>query len=463
MNIANGARLRHAAAVSRRCVPFAVLFAALLLDPGAAVAQATPPVQPTQPEVHEHVHVPAVALAPTKEASGTSWLPVATPMYGVHQPWRGWDVRLSGAIFGQMLYEPGDRHRTGGFDNFQFSSVNWGMAMLRRGVGNGRFGLRAMLSAEPATMPDCGSVNFLGTGEICDGETTHDRQQPHDLVMELAADYDGPIRSTAWRWQVYAGVAGEPAFGLPGYLHRQSSVDNPLRPITHHWLDATHVTFGVVTFGIHNQRWKIEASAFNGRDADERRFDVDLGGFDSASARFSLLATKNLAIQVSAARLYDPKSAFPGLPESRHTRATVSGTYHRPLASDGIWATTIGYGLSDGPEMVAGAAHDTFSGGAVVESSATLSGRHTLFGRVEMAGVPAHHLHAMTHEGSVLGVGKGQLGYVHHFKKRSGLVPGLGGTVSLSILPSELSFEYSGRVAPSYGVFFSLRPARHAM
>jgi hypothetical protein len=280
------------------------------------------PTQTPPTEVHEHVVVDGDMLTPTRETSGTAWVPSATPMYGVHRPWRGWDVRVSGALFIQALYEPRDRHRTGGFSRRQVGSLNWGMLMARRRLGGGRFGVRTMLSAEPWTVRGCGSLSFLATGEVCDGDTIHDRQQPHDLVMELAVDYDRPLKDR-WRWQVYAGLAGEPALGPPGYPHRVSALVNPVGPITHHWLDATHVTFGLVTLGVHNQRWKVEASAFNGREPDERRTDLDLGAFDSVAGRLSFLPTERLALQISAAHLREATTDFPVASQPPVTRATA--------------------------------------------------------------------------------------------------------------------------------------------
>jgi hypothetical protein len=82
-----------------------------------------------QPELHEHIDVAAAALTPTRDASGTAWLPPATPMYGLHRPWRGWDVRLDGRALVGLIDEPGDRHRTGGAQRRQLGSVNWAMAM----------------------------------------------------------------------------------------------------------------------------------------------------------------------------------------------------------------------------------------------------------------------------------------------------------------------------------------------
>ena len=79
--------------------------------------------------------------------------------------------------------------------------------------------------------------------------------------------------------------AHQAALRPPGYPHRPSAVLNPLAPITHHWLDSTHVVFGVVTLGVHNQRWKVEASVFNGREPDESRVDLDVARFDSVAGR----------------------------------------------------------------------------------------------------------------------------------------------------------------------------------
>jgi hypothetical protein len=105
------------------------------------------------------------------------------------------------------------------------------------------------------------------------------------------------------RWQIYGGPSAEPALGPVAYPHRVSAMPNPLAPIAHHWLDATHVSFGVVTGGVYGQRWKLETSAFNGREPDENRKDFDFGALDSVSGRAWFLPTTNVALQVSAGHL----------------------------------------------------------------------------------------------------------------------------------------------------------------
>jgi hypothetical protein len=383
-------------------------------------------------------------------------------MYGAHRPWRDWDLRLDGVAAVEFLAEPRDRHRTGGASTREAASANWVMAMARRNVGSGRFGVRTMFSAEPWTMSRCGAISFLATGEVCDGDTIHDRQQPHDVFMELAVDYERPLHGD-WRWQLYTGLAGEPALGPPGYTHRASAKVNPIAPMTHHWLDSTHVAYGVVTVGVHNQSWKFEASAFNGREPDDSRVDIDLGTFDSFAARISFLPTERLALQVSGARLRDAWTDFPFPDQDPNTRFTASAVYHRPGGTNGIWATTLAIGANHARESVAGGVLDATTAAALLESSLTRADRHTFFGRAELGGMPAHHLHAHEYSTSVFTLGKLQGGYVRSFDAWKGVVPGIGGTAALSVLPPALAPRYSGRVAPSFGVFFSLRAARHQM
>ncbi len=401
-------------------------------------------------------------MTSTRETSGTAWMPQVTPMYGVHRPWRGWDLRLDGVLFVQAIYEPRDRHRTGGSDRRQMGSINWGMFMARRNARGGRFGIRTMVSAEPWTVAGCGALSFLATGEVCEGDTIHDRQQQHDLFMELAVDYDRRFRG-GWRWQVYAGLAGEPALGPPGYPHRASAMANPIGPVTHHWLDSMHVAFGVVTVGVHSPRWKAETSIFNGREADDGRTDLDLGRFDSIAGRLSVLPTERLALQVSAARLRDAPSDFPFPSRDPAIRMTASAVYHRPLSLNGLWATTAALGTNHARQLVSGGILDATTVAGLVESSISFSDRHTLFGRGEVGEMPAHHLHAYEYLTAVFAIGKGQFGYVRHLRPRKGLRPGIGGTVAISVVPAALAPRYSGRTAPTFGVFFSLQAARHQM
>jgi hypothetical protein len=53
-----------------------------------------------------------------------------------------------------------------------------------------------------------------------------------------------------------------------------------LSPISHHWFDSTHIAYGVVTAGVKASAFQIEGSAFNGREPDEKRWDIDTPRLD---------------------------------------------------------------------------------------------------------------------------------------------------------------------------------------
>ena len=294
---------------------------------------------------------------------------------------------------------------------------------------------------------------------MCEGDTIHDRQHPHDVFMELAADYDRPIRGSL-RWQLYAGFAGEPALGPPAFPHRVSAMPNPIAPITHHWLDSSHISFGLITTGVSEQRWKAEISVFNGREPDEARADVDLGPLDSVSARVTLLPTPRLALQVSAAHLHEAEAEFPPQPRSDVDRVTASATYHR-MTGAAIWATTLAYGMNAGPEVIPGDVVNLTTHAGLLESTLSLGDRHTWFGRAELVGKPGHDLHMHATPATIFTVGKVQAGYVRSFSTGSGIGLGIGGTASVSLVPPALVPRYPRRANPGVGVFASIRPARH--
>jgi hypothetical protein len=310
-----------------------------------------------------------------------------------------------------------------------------------------------MFSAEPGTIRGCGYPDLLASGERCQGAQIHDKQHPHDLVMELSAGFNAPLRGSI-RWQVYGGPAGEPALGPVAYPHRLSAMPNPVAPISHHWLDATHITFGVVTAGLYGDRWKAEGSVFNGREPDEKRTNLEFGPLDSISGRVWFLPTPKWALQVSAGRLTEGEASEDGGPRIDLTRATASATYHSALRANSIWATTVAWGRNAEP----GHASNAF----LLESNLTFDDRDTWFGRFEVAGKSAHDL-AVAESPESFTVAKLQGGYTRYFKAWNGLQPGLGGSVSAGLIPDRLRSLYGSRVNAGFGVFLTLRPAATMM
>ena len=118
--------------------------------------------------------------------------------------------------------------------------------MASRDFAGGRFQARTMLRLEPATVPDGGYPLLLQSGETFEGRPLVDRQHPHDFFMELGVLYErvlaGPVG-----FSLSAAPAGEPALGPVAFMHRPSATENPTAPLGHHWQDATHISFGVLT------------------------------------------------------------------------------------------------------------------------------------------------------------------------------------------------------------------------
>ncbi|HET9253394.1 MAG TPA: hypothetical protein VFP58_14865, partial [Candidatus Eisenbacteria bacterium] len=227
-----------------------------------------------------------------RDASGTAWQPSSSGHEGIHSMAGAWHLMLHGFVLPAWTDQGGDR----GGDDFYASTMIMGRAI--RDWGPGRISFRAMLSADPGTIGSEGYALLLQTGETSDGVTPLiDRQHPHDLFMELAASYalTGRNRSLF----LYGGLAGEPALGPPVFMHRRSGVDIPEAPISHHWLDSSHITFGVVTLGGIAGAWKLEGSAFRGREPDHERWNLEEPKLDSWSVRLSWNPAPAWAIQGS--------------------------------------------------------------------------------------------------------------------------------------------------------------------
>jgi YHS domain-containing protein len=413
-----------------------------------------PSTDQTPDKVDQMPHGEHGAAPGEREGSGTAWLPDSSLMYAIHGQRGPWQLMIHGNTFAQYLTDRGDR------GDGQFGSINWVMGMAHRDIGNGRLSLRGMLSAEPATIRGCGYPDLLATGELCDGHPIHDRQHQHDLFMEIAAIYERPLAGEV-RWQVYGGPAAEPALGPVAYPHRLSAMSNLLAPITHHWLDSTHITFGVLTGGVYGKRWKTEASIFNGREPDEQRIDFDFAPLDSVSGRIWLMPTSSLAIQFSAGRLKEAEAGEDGGPRVDVSRATASATYHRLIGERGIWATTAAWG--------ANTESDRTTNAFLIETNLAPDDRDAWYGRFEIAGKTAHDLdvpRSLVHDvdgDRTFTISKWQGGYTRYLAGWRRLQPGIGVTASAGVVPADLEAFYGRRVNPGFGVYLTVRPAVMSM
>jgi hypothetical protein len=360
----------------------------------------------------------------SREASGTSWQPESTPMFGYHFTTGSWMLMVHGAADAVYDHQGGDRGET------EFYAPTMGMIMAQRPAGRGTFGLRGMLSLDPASVGNTGYTLLLQTGETADGETPLiDRQHPHDFWMELAATYSVPFRDHG-SVSAYLGFPGEPALGPPTFMHRLSGLSLPEAPITHHWLDSTHITFGVATLGVTWKGVRLEGSSFTGREPDQHRWNFDKPTFDSYSGRVSVNPSSDLSFQVSAAHLHSPEQLEPDVDVDRYTASAV---YNRRLANGANWQTTACWGRN----RKEGRSQD----GVLLESTWWSGLRHTVFLRAES--VEKDELfesEPLRHE--VFRVAKLSGGYAYEFSRIGRVGVGIGGLLSLYELPEDLKPAY---------------------
>lgn len=265
-------------------------------------------------------------------SSGTGWQPAATPANLWSKRLGSWEVMAHGAIFLDYNQQGGARGEG------KAESVNWLMLMEQHALGGGTILFREMFSAESLTAPHPGFPQLFQTGETYHGEPLVDHQHPHNVFAELALYYTRPI-SEKVSWLFYGGAAGEPALGPVAFMHRASAAELPMAPLSHHLQDSTHTSFGVVTAGLIMDRVKIEGSAFNAREPNEKRYGIQFAALDSWSARLSVAPSRNWTAQYSYGRLEHPEALEPG----SERRQTASVGYMRPF-DRGSWATSAVWG-----------------------------------------------------------------------------------------------------------------------
>ena len=361
----------------------------------------------------------------TREASGTSWVPDSSPQEGFHLTYKEWILMFMGFSYFITDVQRGKRGDQGLFDENMF------MFMTQKDFDPCIVAFRSMFSLEPLTVGKCGYPLLLQTGETCNGKTPLiDRQHPHDLIDELALVFTyAPTEKTSIFF--YAGLPGEPAIGPPTYIMRFSSEYIPETPLGHHWMDSTHITFGVLTFGFIHSGLKLEVSGFKGREPDQDRFDIEKPKIDSYSLRFSLNPTNDLAFQASYAALKSPEQLHPDV---NTKRICVSSIYNKNFNDSNLQAAAI-LGINKNNP---GRTLPSF----LVEATAEIHKKHIVFSRFEIQQNDELFEEPCPFADQVFTVEKLTFGYVYEFLTAHHIKWGFGGLIDFPIVPSKIKNCY---------------------
>lgn len=395
--------------------------------------------------------------------SGTSLLPASTPGYMWHWMKGDWMIMAHGNLIAGFNHQGGPR----GVNKAE--SQNWFMLMAERPAGSGRLMIRGMFSAEPWTAPRRGFPELFQTGETFNGRPIIDAQHPHDLFMELTAQYTLPLSENV-SVNLYGGPVGEPALGPVAFMHRASAMENPAAVLGHHWQDSTHIAHGVFTAGVTAGRFRVEGSIFRGAEPDENRKDIELGKLDSYSGRVWFTPTPNWTMQVSYGHLTNPEILEPG-----DLKRVTASIHHNKAWREGSWASSLIWGRN----------HEEHgnSNAYTFESTVNFIDKNYLYTRLELGDklgllqeniwgrpglVPAHHVGDVEDEGSDhhedladrwFRVGAFTFGGVRDFITDPKLRVGIGADVTFYHVPGTLKSVY-GTSPTSFHVFLRFRPGK---
>ena len=195
----------------------------------------------------------------------------------------------------------------------------------------------------------------------------------------------------------------------------------------------------MVTAGLVLDRFKLEASRFNGREPDQHRYNIETGPLDSTAVRLSWNPTDTLSLQGSWAYLKEPEQLEPGV---NQRRLSASSLYHRKLDGDRWVAATIAWGR----RSQEGRDFDAFAlEGGYGWKNWTFFSRAELIENNELVAIEEGGEGDPGHESKAFTVGKVSLGLVRDFRLATNLTFGVGGLYSLNFVPKDLRQEYGTR------------------
>jgi hypothetical protein len=393
--------------------------------------------------------------------SGTSWLPDVSPMFAAHRPAAGWTLMLHGAAFGQYDHQATQQGDT------QLGLTDWEMLMAFHGLAGGIVRVNVMTSLQPLVDGPRGYPELLQTGGIYNGGRLVNRQHPHELFGELAAAYDHSFMSNL-ATSLYVAAAGEPALGPVAFMHRPSGADDPFAPLGHHWQDASHESFGVVTAGIYSRQAKLEGSVFNGRDPDAYHLNLDYSGakLDSYSGRLTVLPSAHTSLSAWGGYLFDHDRLDTPVGMQRYGVSALiggEGMGGRSWSDALVWGLNIHHHGSrehnHDPTVVPKSYH--LSSSVLVESSLDVSSHLVVYGRVEQVQKTADDLGFLGGDAlQQFNIRAVSLGATRELAERAGASLGLGVRGAVNLLPETLRLTYGTRTPLGFAVFLRLRPGK---
>jgi hypothetical protein len=323
----------------------------------------------------------------------------------------------------------------------QFAAPNMFMLDAGRSLGPRQFiNLDLMATTELWTYPQRGYPELLQIGEErSNGEPFVDAQHPHSSpVMGLTLS-DTVTLSRASTLKVFFAPRGESTDGPIAYMHRDSARTNPDAPLGHHvGQDVGHISSTVVGGQLNLAQVTVEASVFNGDEPDPTKVDLPLGPINSEALRVTYAFAPAHRVMASIANVQQQDPQYPGTNSATRLSASLYDRF------------TPGGAYSLDQTLILGSItrHPTDSTLVSLLDEAVLQrGRSALWGRIEL-------LQRLRSELQIPETGAGDekrwvsaltLGYTHWSSLDRGLQIGLGGSLTLDVVPTAWTSAYGSQ------------------
>jgi hypothetical protein len=345
---------------------------------------------------------------------------------------------------------------------------DWEMFTLLKGSGATIWTFSAMTTSAPFTLGGNGAPQLLQSGGTYRHAFVHDRTHPMPALMRLDGQWHysfSPSRSVS----VSAGPVGAPALGPDPWQHRPSTAGDFAAPLGHHWQDATHQSFGVVTAGGGLGRLQVETSLFNARESDEDHPVVDFrdARLDSWSARVRWAVGDGIDAAAWTGWLAKPHRLDPAT--NMHRRG-ASLAVRRASPWHGEWSSLLvvaqnvhyhGVGSHHLLHKEPGDPPYMKARNVMAESSLDIGSRNTIFGRVEYVEKNGEELGFLGGNLMVAYPVKSLvLGASREVAQRWSHSVDVGARGTLNFIPESLKLTYGTTAPKGVALHLRLRPTR---
>jgi hypothetical protein len=223
----------------------------------------------------------------------------------------------------------------------------------------------------------------------------------------------------------------------------------------------------VITAGVYGARAKLEGSAFNGREPDDYRFNLDYQGarLDSYAARLTVAPSSRVTASTWGGYVFDHDPLDPGTGMQRYGASVLTVL---PGAKDGAWSAAVVGGINIHHHGARAHNHGVdpaksyhIATSTLVETTYELGDRATLYGRAEQVQKSADDLGFNGAELMQLFTVRAlTLGATTELATARELSFGIGARGTMNLLPATLEPTYGTRTPVGISLFLRVRPTR---